>query len=104
ARLAPLACRTRLTFATDLIDVPVDLEIVAVRVGELDGDLTASATATLEHDRHAVLTKPGTRAEHLVERPDLEGEVIEAAAPGLLGAAHERHAMVVGVAAENDHA
>src|SRR5438094_8181013 len=51
ARLAPLARGPHVAVRADLIDAPVDLEVVAVGVLELDGDLTAVPPAPLEHDR-----------------------------------------------------
>src|SRR5215471_13434522 len=88
----------------DLIEAPVDFEIIAVGIAKLDGELAARAPAALEDDGHAVLLEPGPRAKHLVGRPHLEGEVIEAAALELRRAADERHAVMIRVAAEEDHA
>ena len=61
----------------DLVDAPIDLEPVAVGIAELHRDLHAGAPAALEIDRHVVLLQMIARAEHLVERADLEREVIE---------------------------
>src|SRR4029079_2832864 len=54
--------------------------------------------------RHVVRTQPGPGTEHLVGRADLEGAVVEAAALELAGAADQRHAVMVGVAAHEHHA
>src|SRR5688572_21153381 len=75
-RLAPLARRTHVTARADLVDTPVDLQIVAVGVPEFHGELTARAPASLEDDRHTVRAQPGARAEDLVGRAHLEGEMV----------------------------
>src|ERR1051325_4810344 len=78
-RLAPLARRTHAPVGTDLIDAPVDLEVVAVGILELHGELAARAPSALEVDRHAVLVEPRARPEDFVRRADLEREVIQRA-------------------------
>ena len=52
----------------------------------------------------SALAQPVARAEHLVERAHLEGEVVQAAALALRGAAHEGDTVMVGIAPEKDHA
>src|SRR5215470_11387603 len=113
ARRPPLGARTHVAVRADLVDIPVDLEVVAVRVGELDRDLAASAAAALENDGHAVLAEPGAGAKHLVERAHLEREVIEAPARCLgdlavalrsLPAAHQRNAVMIAVDTHEHHA
>src|SRR5436309_14313025 len=91
----PLAGRTRPAGRADLVDARVDLEVVAVGVAELDGELTAGAPPSLEDDGDVVLAQPGPGAEHLVGRAHLEREVIERAALELRRAAHQRHAVMV---------
>ena len=39
-RTLPLLGRTHIAITADLVDVPVDLKVVAVRIGELDRELT----------------------------------------------------------------
>src|SRR6185312_8934214 len=99
---APLARWTRGAIRPDLVDVPVDLEVIAVGVLELDRDLAARPPPALEHHGHAALAQPRSRAEHLVQRPHLEREVVEAARgdPGL--ATDQRDAVVVGIEPEED--
>ena len=48
-----------------------------IGVAELDGDLHAGATAALEIDRHVMGAQPVARQDHLVERADLEGEMVQ---------------------------
>src|SRR5262249_20629836 len=99
----PLVGRAYLTRRADLIDAPVDLEIVAVRVAKLHGELAAGAPSAFENDRDVVLAQPGASAKHLVRRADLERKVIQRGALELGRAADERDAMVVRVEAEKDH-
>ena len=94
----------RTALGPDLVDIPVDLEVIPIRVPEFQGNLAPGTPAALEDDGHVVLPQPGPRAEHLVHRAHLEGEVIEAAALAHRGPADEGHAVVVGIAAEKDHA
>src|SRR5256712_10145808 len=54
ARRPPLARGTRPAGRANLVDAPVDLEVVAVGVAELDGELTAGAPPSLEDDGGAV--------------------------------------------------
>src|SRR2546427_2368599 len=63
ARRPPLGRRTRPAGRADLVDAPVDLEVVAVGVAELDGELTAGAPPSLEDDGDVVLAQPGPGAE-----------------------------------------
>src|SRR4029450_3703719 len=65
ARLPPLAGRPHLAGRADLVDAPVDLQIVAVGIAELDGDLAARPAPPLEHDRDAALAQPSAGVEHL---------------------------------------
>jgi hypothetical protein len=55
-------------------------------------------------DGHALLAQPRAGPEDLVERADLEGEVVQAAALAPGGAPHEGDAVMVGVDPEEDHA
>src|SRR5712691_1102547 len=103
ARLTPLARGTRGGIGADLVDVPVDLEVVAVGVPELDRDLAAGPPPPLEDEGNAMLGEPRARPEHLVERPHLEREVVQAARVQLRGPAHEGDAVMIGIAAEKDH-
>src|SRR5882672_1271911 len=104
ARRPPLARGTRPAGRADLVDAPVDLEVVAVGVAELDGELTAGAPPSLEDDGDVVLAQPGPGAEDLVGRAHLECEVIERGALELRRAAHQRHAVMVRAHAHEDHA
>ena len=54
ARALPLARRTDMTVAADLVDAPVDFEAVIVRIAEFDSDLTAGATAAGKIDLRTV--------------------------------------------------
>src|SRR4030095_17170917 len=98
-RWPPLACRPHRALGADLVDVPVDLQVVAVRIGELDGDLASRSPPSLVVEGDAVLPQPRPRAEHLVDGADLEREVVEAAALTLRSAAEERHAVMGGLPA-----
>ena len=97
--------RPRRAAGADLVDAPVDLEDVVVGVEKLDRDLAAGAPASVEDDLHAVGLQVRARPHHLVEARDLEGEMVElVAVRGPAGAADERHAVMVGVAAQERHA
>src|SRR5205085_938906 len=76
-RLAPFTWRAHGAVGADLIDAPVDLEVVAVGIAKLHGELTTRATAAFEHDRHAVVAQPGARTKHFVRRSDFEREVVQ---------------------------
>src|ERR1700730_5413180 len=102
-RRPPLVGRASGSHRADLVDVPVDLEVVAVGVPELDGDLAAGAAAALEVDRHAPLAQPRAGPEDLVERADLEREVIEAGVLAARRAPDEGDPVVVRVHPEEDH-
>ena len=105
-RLAPFLGRPRAAVIADLVDAPVEFEVMAVGIQELDRDLAAGAAAALEDDLGAVLLQVIAGAEHLVERGELEGEVMQRllglAAAG--SAADQRQAMVIAVAAQEHHA
>src|SRR6516164_11843084 len=68
----PLARRAHVTVAADLIDAPVDLKPMIVRIAEFDGDLTAGAAAAGEVDLRAMPAQMVVRAQDLVKRRDLE--------------------------------
>src|SRR5712692_3060320 len=57
--LSPLARRAHVAAGTDLVEAPVDFQVVAVRVLELDGELAARAPPSLEVDGHPLLAQPG---------------------------------------------
>jgi hypothetical protein len=42
----------------DLVDAPVDLDVVSLGIPELDGELAAGAPPSFEVDLHAVLAQP----------------------------------------------
>src|SRR5882724_7105839 len=67
-RTLPLGRRAGATVAADLVDPPIDLEAVAVRIAELDGDLAAGPAAALEIDGDALGAQVIARSQHLVER------------------------------------
>jgi len=67
AGLAPLSRGADVAVGADLVDVPVDLEVVAVGVLELDRELAAGATSALEVDGHVSLAQPRAGPEDLVE-------------------------------------
>src|SRR5215472_15383293 len=73
----PLACRANVAVTADLVDTPVDLEPMIVRIAEFDGDLTAGSTAAGEVDLRAMPAQMVVRAQDLVERRDLEGDMVE---------------------------
>ena len=50
--------RARSLVLLDLVDVPVDLQTVAVGVAKLDRELTAGAPAPVEIDHHSVCLEP----------------------------------------------
>ena len=98
--LAPFHCSGGRTCAVraDLVDAPVDFQVVAVRVLELDRELHAGAAAALEMDPHVVLAQVVARPQHLVQRGDLERDVVQAGAVAVvLGGLEQRDAVVVGV-------
>src|SRR5262245_42451942 len=72
----PLAARADVAVAADLIDAPVDLDVVALGVAELDGQLAAGPAPSLEVDGNVVLAQPRAGAEDLVGRGHLEREVV----------------------------
>src|SRR5260221_3634349 len=73
----PLLARPHLALAADLVEAPVDLEPVAIGIAELHGNLHAGATPAVEIDLYLVFAQMVARADHLVERRDLEGNVVE---------------------------
>ena len=79
---------------------------MAVGVEELDRDLAAGAAAALEGELGAVLLQVIAGAEHLVERGELEGEMMQALVRRRIGraVADQRQAMVIAVAAQEHHA
>src|SRR4051794_6215382 len=70
-RLAPFLSRPRAAVVADLVDAPVQLEMMAVGIEELDRDLATGAAAALEHDLGAMVPEVLAGAEHLVERGEL---------------------------------
>ncbi len=76
----PFMRRTRVLARRDLVDAPVDLQPMVVRVAELHRDLHAGPPAAIEIDRHIVLAQMGAGADHVVQRGDLERQVMQAAA------------------------
>src|SRR5262245_17469880 len=104
ARLAPFAGGADPAVGPDLIDAPVDLQVIAVRVPKFHGNLASGPPPSLEDDRNASLSQPLPRLEDLVECGHLEREVVEAARRSLDCAADQRDAVMVGVAAEEHHA
>src|SRR5262245_27834271 len=91
-RGSPFARGARHAVRADLVDAPVDLEVVAVGIAELDRDLAAGATPALEDDRHPTVGEPPPRAKDVLDRRDLEREVVEAHARRSLRAADQRSA------------
>jgi hypothetical protein len=58
----PLARRADMAVAADLVDAPVDLEPVIVRIAKFDGDLTTGAAPAGKVDVDPVLAKMVVRA------------------------------------------
>ena len=58
---------------------------MAVGIEELDRDLAAGAAAALVDDLGAVLLQVIAGAEHLVERGELEGEMVQASCACAVG-------------------
>lgn len=69
----PFAQWPHRAIAANLIDTPVDLQAVPVRIAEFDGDLAAGAAPALEIDGDAMPPQVIARAHHLVECRNLEG-------------------------------
>ena len=63
--LAPLLGRSSNAVRSDLIQPPVNLEAMAVRIAELDRNLRAGASSPLEHDLDVVLLEVRARKQHL---------------------------------------
>ena len=76
------SARPRAAVGADLVDAPVELEVMAVGIEELDRDLAAGAAAAFVGDLGAVRLQVIAGAEHLVERRELEGEMMQALAVG----------------------
>src|SRR5262249_40071465 len=77
--LPPLLFRPHPPPGPDLVHPPVDLEVVPVRVEELDRDLRARPPPPFELERHPARPEVLPRPEHLVERVDFEGDMVELA-------------------------
>src|SRR5262245_39895705 len=92
--LPPFLPGTRATIGTDLIDTPIEFEMMAVGIEELDRNLAARAAAAFIDDLRAVCRQMIARPEHLVEGRKLEGKMMQALVVGLILAADEGEAMM----------
>ncbi len=91
--------------AADLIDAPVNLQPVIVRVAEFDRELTSGAPPPDEIYRDPVAAQMVARPDDLVEGCDLKRDVVELDIRRFgLHRADERNAVMVRVAAQEDHA
>jgi hypothetical protein len=94
-----------LPVAADLVDAPIDFQAVIVRIAKFDSDLATGSAAAGEIDLDAVPAQMVVRPHDLVEGRDLEGEMVEVEISRLLcHRADERDSVMIGVAAQKDHA
>ena len=101
----PLIGWTHATVAADLVDSPVDLHAMIIRVAEFNGNLTAGAAAALEIDLYVVGAQAITRANNLREGRNLEGEVVQLPVAGLsLCGADQSQTVMIRVTAQKNHA
>src|SRR5439155_1186656 len=73
----PFLLWPRSAIAADLVDAPIDLQAMAIGVAEFDGQLAAGAPATLEIDLDPVIAQVIAGPQDLLQRRDLEGDVVE---------------------------
>src|SRR5579872_5822025 len=73
----PFFRRSGTVVRPNLIDVPIQLEMVTIRIEELDRDLATCAAPTLEHQLGARRLEMIARAEYLVERRKFESEMVQ---------------------------
>src|SRR5436190_20823095 len=98
---APFLGRAHAAVAADLVEEAVDLEVMIVRIAELDRDLAARAPPSFEVDLDPGAAQMLARAQDFAEGRHLEREMVHRARAGLvLEPADQREAMVIGVAAE----
>src|SRR5207249_4756333 len=69
-----LISRTRAVVRPDLVHVVVQLEVVAVRVQELDAGVAAKPAAPLPDDRHVLALQVLADGEQLVQAADFHRE------------------------------
>ena len=101
----PFSRRPHVSVAADLIDAPVNLQPVIVRIAEFDRELTSCAPPPDEIYRDPMAAQMVARPNDLVEGCDLERDMVELDIIRFgLQRADERNAVMVGVAAQEDHA
>src|ERR1041385_640634 len=66
AHAVPLLARPRPPIAADLVNAPIYLQPVVVRIAEFDGQLATGAPASFKVDRHAMALQVITCPQHLI--------------------------------------
>ncbi|SVB77165.1 uncharacterized protein METZ01_LOCUS230019, partial [marine metagenome] len=103
-RRPPLVRRTGLFFWAHLIDVPVDLKHVTVRITKFDCDLAAGASSAGKLDRYVVFFKMVPRPKHLIESLHLERHMMKLAIVDFaLRPANQRDAVVIVIESQEHH-
>src|ERR1700741_4427594 len=91
--------------AADLVDAPVNLQSVIVRIAEFDRELAAGAPPPGEIDVDLMPAQMVTRPDDLVEGCDLESDVVELDIRRFRRhRANERDTVMIRVASQKDHA
>jgi hypothetical protein len=101
----PLLFRPDDALRADLIDAPVDLQQMPVRIAELDDQLHARAAAAVEIDRNLVLTQMLANANDLIQCGHFHGDMVQPGAGGMiLGRAEQCDRVMIRGAAEEHRA
>src|SRR5262245_38253918 len=77
----PFACRPHSAVAAHLLDAPVNLDAVTVRVLKLDRNLASRAPAAFKRERDLELAQVLAHRENLFQRSDLESHVMQLDVP-----------------------
>jgi hypothetical protein len=100
----PLILRPDPTIAADLIDTPVDLHGMVVRIAEFYSDLAAGPPAALEINLNMIGAQAITGPDDFGECRDFKCEVMQLFISGLsFAGADQRQAMMVCIAAQKNH-
>jgi hypothetical protein len=73
----PFSGGANMAIASDLIDAPVDLYGMIVGIKKLDGNLASRPAAAFERERNVMRAQTIAHAKDLLERPDLESDVMQ---------------------------
>src|SRR5215475_10984829 len=77
----PFACRPHPPVAAHLVDAPVNLDAVTVRVLKLNRNLASRAPAAFKREHDLELAQALAQRENLFERGDLESHVMQLDVP-----------------------